>query len=97
MLQKCFGKIPHICALTQSCLGALRTIPLNSWLGFCSDKYGNKIGRCVPFQIMSDQINLPQIESSQVEETSQGMSESKQDATELNFESHIKGSEYMCK
>ena len=28
-----------ICALTQFCLGALRTIPLTSWLGFCSDMH----------------------------------------------------------
>ena len=28
---------PQICALTQSCLGTLRTIPSTSWIGFCSD------------------------------------------------------------
>ena len=37
MLQKCFGTLPQICALTQSCLRALQTIPSTSWLGFCSD------------------------------------------------------------
>ena len=30
---------PKICALTQSCLGDLRTIPSTSWLGFCSDMH----------------------------------------------------------
>ena len=34
-----FGTLPQICASTQSCLGALRTIPLTSWLGFCSDMH----------------------------------------------------------
>ncbi|KAK6308683.1 hypothetical protein J4Q44_G00201460 [Coregonus suidteri] len=34
MLQKCFGTLPQICASTQSCLGALRTIPSSSWLFF---------------------------------------------------------------
>jgi hypothetical protein len=37
MLEKCFGTLPQICASTQSCLRALRTIPSTSWLGFCSD------------------------------------------------------------
>ena len=30
------------------------------------------IDRCVPFQIMSNQLNLPQVDSNQVVETSQG-------------------------
>ena len=29
-----FWSLPQICASTQSCLGALRTIPSISWLGF---------------------------------------------------------------
>ena len=36
-LQKCLRTLPQICASTQSCLGALQTIPLTSWLGFGSD------------------------------------------------------------
>ena len=37
MRHKCFGTLSQICASTQSCLGALRTIPLTSWLVFfCS-------------------------------------------------------------
>ena len=34
-----FGILPQICASTQSFLGALRTIPSTSWLGFCSDMH----------------------------------------------------------
>ena len=41
---------------TQSCLEALRTISLNSWLGFCST-VGPYTDRCVPFQLMSNQFN----------------------------------------
>jgi hypothetical protein len=37
-LQRC-RHIPQICASTQSCLRALRTIPSTSWLGFCSDMH----------------------------------------------------------
>jgi hypothetical protein len=29
-------------------------------------------GMCVPFQIMSNQLNLPKVDSNQVVETSQG-------------------------
>jgi hypothetical protein len=39
MLQNIFGTLPQICALTQSCLRALRTIPSASWLGFCSNMH----------------------------------------------------------
>ena len=35
---------------------------------------GHYIDRCVPFQIMSNQLNLPQVDSNQVVETSQGWS-----------------------
>jgi hypothetical protein len=35
---------------------------------------GPYIDRCVPFQIMSNQLNLPQVDSNQVVETSQGWS-----------------------
>ena len=36
---KLFGTLPQICASTQSCLGALRTIPSTPWLGFSSDMH----------------------------------------------------------
>jgi hypothetical protein len=48
---------------------------------------GPYIDRCVPFQIMSNQLNLPQVDSNQW----------KQHAPELNFKSHSKGSEYLYK
>jgi hypothetical protein len=35
---------------------------------------GPYIDRCVPFQIMSNQLNLPQVDFKQVVETSQGWS-----------------------
>ena len=66
MLQNVFGTLPQICASTQSCLGALQTIPSTSWL------VRPYIDSCVPFQIMSNQLNLPQVDSNQVVETSQG-------------------------
>ena len=31
--------LPRNCALIQSCLGGLQTIPWTSWLGLCSDMY----------------------------------------------------------
>ena len=36
-----YSILPQICASTQSGLWALRTIPLTSWLGFCSDSTVN--------------------------------------------------------
>jgi hypothetical protein len=41
-----FGTLPQICASTQSCLEALQTIPLTSWLGFCSDMH------CQPWDLI---------------------------------------------
>ena len=49
--------------------------------------------RSVPFQILSNQLNLPQVDSNQVVETSQGWS-METGCTELNFKSHSKGSEF---
>ena len=66
------------CASTQSCLGTLRTIPLTSWLWFllwhALSTVEPYIDRCVPFQIMSNQLNLSKVHSNQVVETSQGWS-----------------------
>ena len=39
MLQMFFGTLTQICASKQSCLGALRTVPSTSWLGYCSDMH----------------------------------------------------------
>ena len=44
--------------------------------------------RCVHFEIMSSQLNVPQVDKDD---------ELKQDAPEVNFESHSKGSEYLIK
>ena len=79
MLQKCFGTLPHICNSTQSCLGALWTIPSTLWnvfflLRIALSTVGPYIDRCVPFQIMSNQFKLQQVDSNQVVETSQGWS-----------------------
>ncbi len=53
---------------------------------------GPYIDSCVPFQIMSNQLNVPQVDSNKVLEASQGWSV-EQDAPELNFECHGKGCE----
>ena len=43
------------------------------WAASCCRKtVGPYIERCVPFQIMSNQLNLPQVYSNQVVETSHG-------------------------
>ena len=49
---------------------------------------GPYIDRCVPLQIMSNQLNLPQMDS----KLSKHLNDDqwKQDAPELNFESHRK-------
>ena len=60
----------------------VRTVLLNAL-----STVGPYIDRCVPFQIMTNQLNLPQVDSNQVVENSQW----KQDVPELNFESHSKG------
>jgi hypothetical protein len=54
-------KHPHSMMLTPPCF------TVGMVLGFL-------IYRCVPFQVMSNQINLPQFDSNQVVETSQGWS-----------------------
>ena len=41
-------------------------------LGHALSTMGPYIDRCVPFQIMSNQLNLPQVDSNLVLETSQG-------------------------
>ena len=40
----------------------------------CTVNCGTLYRRCVPFQIMSNQLNLPQVDSNQVVQTSQGWS-----------------------
>ena len=71
--QNSFQPSPDLC-LTQSCLWALQAVYSTSWLGFCSFALictvWPYIERCVPFQIMSNQLNLPQVDSNQGVETS---------------------------
>ena len=73
-LQKFFGTLSQICSSTQSCLRALQTIPLTSLAWFllwhALSTVAPYIDRCLPFQIMSNQFNLPQVDSHQVVETS---------------------------
>ncbi len=70
-----FVVFPRSVVWTQSCLTALQAIPLTSWLIFCSDIHFScyTLYRqvCVPFQIMSNQLNLPQVNSSRSIKTSQ--------------------------
>jgi hypothetical protein len=47
MLQTFVGTLARVCATTQSCLGALRTIPLSSWLGFCCQVWDHYKDKCV--------------------------------------------------
>ena len=53
------------------------------------------IDRCVPFQIMSNQLNLPLLDSKLSKQHLKD-DQWKQDAPELNFESHSNGS-VICK
>ena len=70
---ECFVTLPQICASTQSCLGALRTLPSTSWFGFLTrSTVGPYTNSCVPFQIMTNQLNSPQVDSNQGLETFQG-------------------------
>jgi hypothetical protein len=43
-------------------------------LGYALSTVGPYVDCCVPFQIMSNQLNIPQVDSNQVVETSQGCS-----------------------
>ena len=53
---------------------------------------GPYIDRCVPFQIMSNQLNLPQVDPNQVVEISQGWSME----TECTW-AHLSSIIYLCK
>ena len=87
MLHKCFGTLPQICVSTQCCLGALRTIPSTSWLGFCSDMHCQ----------LWDLLYRPVCHFSTLSKENLKDYQWKQDIHELNLESHSKGSEYLCK
>jgi hypothetical protein len=61
MLQKYFGTLPQIFALAQF----FRPRGLVYALTMHCKPY---IDRCVPFQIMSNQLNLPKVDSNQIVE-----------------------------
>ena len=56
---------------------------------------GPHIDRCVPFQIMSNHLNLPRVDSNQVVETSRMITGNRIHL--ISIESHSKGSEYLWK
>jgi hypothetical protein len=45
---------------------------LMAWFLLTRNVNCGTLNRCVPFQIMSNQLNLPQVDFNQVVETSQG-------------------------
>ena len=57
---------------------------------------GPLIEKCVVFQNMTDQLNLPQVDCSQVVETFTD-DQWKENVPELTFEGHGKHCEYLCK
>ncbi len=58
-----FCSLPQICASIQNCIWPLQAVSLTSLLSFSSDMHCQQWGlRCVPFQIMSNQFNLPQVD-----------------------------------
>ena len=78
-----FCSLPQIFASTQSCLWALQAVPLTSWLGVCSDcctvscETLCRQWQCVPFQIKSNQLYLPSMDSNLGVEPSQRWSREK--------------------
>ena len=87
---------PDLCLETTLSRSSMdNSFDLMAWflLWHALSTVGPYIERCVPFQIMSNQLNLPQVDSNQVVETSQGWWME----TGCNIESHSKGSEYLRK
>ena len=75
----------------------VNSVDLMSWflLRHALSAVGPHIDRCASFRIMSNHLNSPHVDSNQVEHLKDD--QLKQDAPELNFESHVKGLEYLCK
>ena len=64
---------PDLCLdtiLSQS--STENSFDLMAWFLLTCNVNCGTLNRCVPFQIMSNQLNLPQVDSNQVVETSQG-------------------------
>jgi hypothetical protein len=76
MLQKYFVTLPQICAFDTilSRRSMDNSFDCMAWflLWDALSTVGPYIDRCVPFQVMSNQFNLPQVDYHQVVETSQG-------------------------
>ena len=56
LCKKNVGTHPQNCASTQTCLGALRTIPSISWLGFCSDVHCQPM--VTPTELQSSSVEM---------------------------------------
>ena len=65
------GILPQICASTHSCFGALRTSPPTSCFGSCYDMHC-QLWDLILTGVYLSKSNLPQVDSIQVVETSQG-------------------------
>ncbi len=89
-----FWTLPQMCGLMQTCFWALQAVILTSGLGLCSDMHYKLLEillRCVPFQIIPIQLNLPQVTFTQSVVTST----SNMNAPELNFNCSRYGYEYL--
>ena len=76
-LQKCFGTLPQECLDTILSLSSTdNSFDLMAWflLWHALSTVWPYIDKCVNYQIMLSQLNLPQVDSNQVVETSQGWS-----------------------
>ncbi len=93
-----FSPPPQLCASIQSpspalCIDSIlsrrstgNSLDCMAWFVLCRAllPVGPYIDRCLPFQIMSNQLNSSQVDSNQVDQWNQ-------DAPELDFECHAKG------
>ena len=98
MLQKYFGNLPQNCASAQSCHRALRTIPLTSCLVFaliCTVNCGTLYRQVCGFPNHVQPIKLTTDGLQSRVKKHQKDDQWKQDAPDLNFESHSKVSEYL--
>ena len=89
-----FGTLPQICAL-ELYRQFLRPHGLVFALT-CTINCGSLYRQVWTFPNHVQSFDLPQLDSKQVEKHLKD-DQLEQDAPELNFESHIKGSEYLCK
>ena len=89
---------PDLCLDTILSLSSLdNSFDLMAWflLWNALSTVGPYIDRCVPFRIMSHQLNLPRVDSNQVVETSRMINGNRMHLSSI--ESNSLGSEYLCK